>query len=71
MITQSRARRGANRDFVPADSKDSALAGLVVLGHKGRDIVGDGLRPVSELESSSKMLRVRLEGNELVPVIRN
>ncbi|KAF6829660.1 hypothetical protein CMUS01_08078 [Colletotrichum musicola] len=71
MVTQSRAGRGANRDFVHADSKDSALAGLVVLGHKGRDIVGDGLRPVSELENSSKRLRVRLEGNELVPVNRD
>jgi hypothetical protein len=50
--------------------KDSSLATMVGLDSDCRSLVGDGLRPVSELEEMAKGVRARMKGNQLVPIDR-
>ena len=53
---------------VPPDLKDSSLAVLSALSTECRARMGDGIRPIEELNAASKRIWVRLEGGEIVPV---
>lgn len=73
MISQAINRRRSARRQGPEgqfayDIKDSSLAPLVVLSEAGREVLGTGVQPVDELKRTAKDIRVRLVGNELVPV---
>ncbi|KAJ3529387.1 hypothetical protein NM208_g9785 [Fusarium decemcellulare] len=50
------------------DLKDSSLATLVALDNDSRMLAGNGLQSVNELKKTAKELRVRVKGNQLVPV---
>ncbi|KAF4458817.1 DUF3176 domain [Fusarium albosuccineum] len=50
------------------DLKDSSLATLVALDNDSRMLTGNGLQSVNELKKTAKELRVRMKGNQLVPV---
>jgi hypothetical protein len=43
---------------------------MVGLDSDCRSLVGDRLRPVSELEEMAKGVRARMKGNQLVPIDR-
>ncbi|KAF5004200.1 hypothetical protein FDECE_9282 [Fusarium decemcellulare] len=50
------------------DLKDSSLATLVALDNDSHMLAGNGLQSVNELKKTAKELRVRMKGNQLVPV---
>lgn len=62
------ARRQDGEGQFACDIKDSSLAPLVVLSEAGREVLGVGVQPVDTLKRTAKDVRVRLVGNELVPV---
>ncbi|KAK6212227.1 hypothetical protein QIS74_10181 [Colletotrichum tabaci] len=49
------------------DAKNSSLATLVALSEATRAKAGGGVQPVDELEKIAKRLRVRFEGDRIVP----
>lgn len=49
------------------DAKNSSLATSVALSEATRAKAGGGVQPVDELEKIAKRLRVRFEGNQIVP----
>ncbi|KAJ0299522.1 hypothetical protein COL5a_000051 [Colletotrichum fioriniae] len=57
----SREERNAFRE-----AKNSSLAMLVALDEDSRARAGGGLRPLDELQSASKALKVRFEGRQMV-----
>ncbi|UQC81675.1 uncharacterized protein CLUP02_07161 [Colletotrichum lupini] len=57
----SREERSAFRE-----AKNSSLAMLVALDEDSRARAGGGLRPLDELQSASKALKVRFEGRQMV-----
>ncbi|KAF6815525.1 hypothetical protein CPLU01_14108 [Colletotrichum plurivorum] len=69
-IVGQRGRRpsGLENSSIFRDAKNSSLCTLVALGESSRAAIGAGLRPMSELEETSKALRVRLEEGKIVLV---
>ncbi|GAP87529.1 putative DUF3176 domain protein [Rosellinia necatrix] len=76
MISQSTGSTGGNGPSshpsgqqIPRDAKDSSLVTLVALSGACREVMGPGVRPMGELERAAKGVHVKLDGNELVPVV--
>lgn len=65
IITQPRHREDCGSEF--RDLKDSALALVVALSDECRVAAGGGLQHMDELKRKAMQLKVRFEGNKIVP----